>query len=469
MKDLKYIQLFEAFESSKLSKTLKFINKEYRSRFLQDIKSLCNSKNFPLSEISDDLFEYLPYRKALSLHKDPVQKKCSATSESEFSSDVALPGEKCEEGKLKRSWGAGRVRVMTCPNCNGTGIEPFRENWKYLKFWFSADKKYITKTATNGVIYGDGTSPYRYDRTVGISYGSISASGWYWVEDNMEKSLKEANFALVLDLDKLEKKSKKVKNTKITQDNREKSRENALALQSNEDIKDQNIRRYFDALIERSKIKGNLDDIKNLHKLVSRLLCNNFALFAIYPSSDVDSMRKINIVGEEIYDIMVSLQNDNSQENQNSLINKVNNINYNIQSYINSMKEYKIRIGKSLELTKSYLNSEAERTKDYRSVKLFNNIMEINNLIYKYVSNYKVETLYDYESLLADLTTITELLSQKRYLYSVRSFFDRVASRWSWDDAKYQLTDRHLYSREIDSALEGTDRFIKFLKNKYSL
>jgi hypothetical protein len=469
MKDLKYIQLFEAFESSKLSKTLKFIDKEYRRSFLRDIESLCNSMNFPLSEISDDLFEYLPYRKALARHKDPVQKKCSATSESEFGSSVGIPGEKCENGKLKRTWGAGRIRVMECPNCNGTGIEPFKEKWKYLKFWFSVDKKYITRTATNGVTYGDGTSPYRYDRNVNISYGSISASGWYWVESNMENSLKQANFALVLDLDKLKKKSEKVKSTEITRKEREKSKEDALALQSNEDIKDQNIRRYFDALIERSKIKGNLDDIKNLHKLVSRLLCNNFALFAIYPSSDVDSMRKINIVGEEIYDIMVSLQNDNSQENQNSLINKVNNINYNIQSYINSMKEYKIRIGKSLELTKLYLNSQAESTGDYRPVKIFNNIMEINNLIFKYVSNYKIETLYDYESLLADLTTITELLSQKRYLYSVRSFFDRVASRWSWDDAKYQLTDRHLYSREIDSALEGTDRFIKFLKNKYSL
>jgi hypothetical protein len=468
MKDLKYIQLFEAFESSKLSKTLKFINKEYRSRFLQDIKSLCNSKNFPLSEISDDLFEYLPYRKALSLHKDPVQKKCSATSESEFSSDVALPGEKCEEGKLKRSWGVGRVRVMTCPNCDGTGIEPFREKWKYLKFWFSTDKKYITKTATNGVTY-DTTSPYRYDRTVGISYGSISASGWYWVEDNMEKSLKQANFALVLDLDKLEKKSKKVKNTKITQDNREKSRENALALQSNEDIKDQNIRRYFDALIEKSKLKGNLDDIKNLHKLVTRFMCGNYPLFALHSFSDVDSMRKINSIGEDIYDIMVSLQKDNSQENQNSLISRIQDVNRNIKSYLNGLKDYKIRIKKSLELTKSYLNSQSERTKDYRSVKLFNNIMEINNLIYKYVSNYKVETLYDYESLLADLTTITELFDQKRYLYDIRYFFEKTSSRWSWDDAKTYLTDRHLYDRNIESGLEGSERFIQFLKNKYSL
>ena len=95
--------------------------------------------------------------------------------------------------------------------------------------------------------------------------------------------------------------------------------------------------------------------------------------------------------------------------------------------------------------------------------------MEINNLIYKYVSNYKVETLYDYESLLADLTTITELFEQKRYLYDIRYFFEKTSSRWSWDDAKTYLTDRHLYDRQIESGLEGSERFIKFLKNKYSL
>ena len=133
------------------------------------------------------------------------------------------------------------------------------------------------------------------------------------------------------------------------------------------------------------------------------------------------------------------------------------------------MKEYKIRIKNSLELTKSYLNSEAERTRNYRSVKLFNNVMEINNLIYKYVSNYKVENLYDYESLLADLTTITELLNERRYLYEIRYFFDRTSSRWSWNDAREYLTDRHLYDRQIQSGLEGSERFIKFLKNKYSL
>jgi len=469
MKDIKYIKLFEAFESVKLSKTLKFIDKDYRSSFLSKIKSLCDSMNFPLSEISDDLFEYLPYRKALSYHKDPVKKKCTATSESEFNSSIAIPGEKCENGKLKRSWGEGRVRVVECPNCNGTGIEPFKEKWKYVKFWFSVDKKFLTTTATNGKVYSD-DSPYRYDRVIGISYrGSIESNSWYgWRESEFENQLKEANFALILDLDKLKKKSEKVKSTETTRKEREESKKDTLALLSNDEIKNQNITRYFDKIIDKTKIKGNLDDIKDLHKLVMRFLCGNYALFALHPLSDVDSMRKINRVGEDIYDIMISLQKDNSQQNQNSLLSNIESVNRDIKSYLNGFKEYKNRIKNSLELTKSKVY-ELE-SGDKRPLELFNNIMNINNLIFKYVSNYKIETLYDYESLLADLTTITELLNEKRYgLYNIRYFFDKTSSTYSWDDAKDYLTSRHLYDSEMKYAIEGSERFIQFLKNKYSL
>jgi hypothetical protein len=460
MKNLKYIQLFEAFESNKLSKTLKFIDKKDRNIFLNHIKSICDSRNFPLSEISDDLFEYLPFRKALSLHKDPVQKKCTATSQSEFNFGVALPGEKCEEGKLKRSWGVGRVRVMQCPKCNGTGIEPFKEKLEYVKFWFSIDKKYIEQTATTGVTYGDGKSLYRYDRIVYIRYNSINLIGLKISEENIENSLKDANFALILDLDKLYDKSEKVKNTKLTKDIRYKNRENAIALQSNNDIKEQNIRRYFDKLIERSKIKGNLDDIKNLNKLILRLMCGSYPLFTLNKSSNVNSMRMINDIGEDIYDIMIDLEKD--QEHSISQLNRVNTY---IETYLTDLKQHKIKIDKSLEMTKLYVNSYP----NVSSKLLFNNIMEINNLIYNYVVNYKIETLYDYESLLADLTTITNLLNEKRYLYDIKYFFDRTTSTWSWDDAKFYLTDIYLSTIQIESGIEGTNRFIKFLKNKYSL
>lgn len=468
MKNLKYIKLFEAFESEKLSKTLKFINKEYRSLFISDIKSICNKMNFPLSEISDDLFQYLPYRKALAYHKDTVKIKCTAESDDQFGGRNGISGEICKDGKLKRSWGEGRVRTVECPNCNGSGIEPFKAKWKYLKFWFSVGGDYVKKTATNGRVFSN-DSMYKYDISINIRYGSIEEATWRgWSETELTNSLKEANFALVLDLDKLEKKSKKVKSTEITKRERYISKEDALALKSDNDVKKQNIKRYFDTLIERSKISNNLDDIKNLNKLIMRFMCGSYPLFSIHDYSDVDSMRKINSVSEDIYDIMSSIEKDSSQENKNSLLIRIDDVNYHIKLYLNSILEYKTRIKNSLELTKQYVIEKAESNGDFRPVKIFENIMSINDFILKYVSSYNIETLYDCESLLADLTVISSMISQKRYLYNINNFFDRTSSKWGWADAKSYLTDIHLYSKDLDSALEGSDRFLTFLKNKYS-
>ena len=59
MKYLKNIQIFEAVESNILSKTLGYICSEDRITFMNQLKKMCKSINFPLSKISDEYFEYL--------------------------------------------------------------------------------------------------------------------------------------------------------------------------------------------------------------------------------------------------------------------------------------------------------------------------------------------------------------------------------------------------------------------------
>ena len=59
MKNLKHIQIFEAFESRILSKTLGYINTSDKSNFMDRIKRLCKTIDFPLSKMSDEYFEYL--------------------------------------------------------------------------------------------------------------------------------------------------------------------------------------------------------------------------------------------------------------------------------------------------------------------------------------------------------------------------------------------------------------------------
>ena len=56
---MKYLKLFEAFQSKKLSKTLTFIkDKVSKDIFIKQIDQICKLLDFPNSELSDDYFQY---------------------------------------------------------------------------------------------------------------------------------------------------------------------------------------------------------------------------------------------------------------------------------------------------------------------------------------------------------------------------------------------------------------------------
>jgi hypothetical protein len=152
MKNIKSFKLFEAFKSDKLSKTLAFINKDSKTKFLDQLKNIANKIDLPYSEYSDDYFQYLPFRKALKLNQNINDVPCDAMSVDAFP-DHYVPGAGCGgTGKIDRKWGRS-VRSVVCPVCNGTGVKPkttFEIKW--IKFWFSKDGEYITTTATDGRI-----------------------------------------------------------------------------------------------------------------------------------------------------------------------------------------------------------------------------------------------------------------------------------------------------------------------------
>jgi hypothetical protein len=85
MSKLQHIKLFEAFESIKLTKTLGYIkDKSDKNNFLDRLKRVCGSIDFPYSKLSDEFFEYLPFKKALDKAAIVTDEPCVATSRSEF-------------------------------------------------------------------------------------------------------------------------------------------------------------------------------------------------------------------------------------------------------------------------------------------------------------------------------------------------------------------------------------------------
>ena len=151
-KELKYLKIFEAFESIKLSKTLNYIkDPKSKNTFMELLKTIANQMDLPLSKYSDEYFQYLPFNKALSLNFTIGDEPCDATSEQSYPG-FGVPGCSCDKGMVDRKWGRS-VRKAKCTVCNGTGIKkksvyPI----KWLKFWFDKDGKYITTTGTDGQV-----------------------------------------------------------------------------------------------------------------------------------------------------------------------------------------------------------------------------------------------------------------------------------------------------------------------------
>jgi hypothetical protein len=147
---MKYLKLFEAFESQILGKTMKFLSPTGKEQFLYQLKNIASRIDFPMSQFSDDFFQYLPFKKALELNINYEDEPCEAESFGLFENGIR--GEFCQQGKIKRNWGSG-TRMVECPNCKGTGVQPSSvKNLKWIKFWFDTKGNYITYTGVDGSI-----------------------------------------------------------------------------------------------------------------------------------------------------------------------------------------------------------------------------------------------------------------------------------------------------------------------------
>jgi hypothetical protein len=154
---MKYLKLFEAFESTILSKTLSFIkDEESKKQFMFALDKICSTIDYPKSELKDEYFQYLSFYPALKLSAKTGDEPCEALSRDSYP-DYAVDGAKCKGGKVLRKWGA-RTREVECSICKGTGVKPKKPEIKLVKFWFSTEGKYIAVTAVDGLIRNTTTS-----------------------------------------------------------------------------------------------------------------------------------------------------------------------------------------------------------------------------------------------------------------------------------------------------------------------
>jgi hypothetical protein len=143
MKKLKYIKLYKAFESliteafgaDHLNKVFNYLkDSSSKNRFKNDIISVASHIDAPVTLISDEYFQYLPYKKAIKSNVSLEQIDCPS----------------CEgTGSIKRAWGRG-FRTLKCDKCDGGGKVNPAGKLKYLKFWLNSKGEYIGTTGVDG-------------------------------------------------------------------------------------------------------------------------------------------------------------------------------------------------------------------------------------------------------------------------------------------------------------------------------
>ncbi len=525
---MRYLTLYEAFESQKLSKTLKYIESGDKEKVISFLRKICEKIDFPFSQLSDDYIEYLPFRKALYKNDMIGDEPCEATSEGEFQGN-SIAGEKCTNGKIKRLWG-GRPREVVCPVCGGTGIKPKKllTEPKLIKFWFTKEGRFITTTAVDGLIrnnmkntknlsrdlskfdilpkrltireiknlqsgqpvfiqvssesgvgyifqanrrtyvmqdFFDGREPYWSRRESWEKYGRFSheinstsdytsiklltlkkdpenADPYTWnvgidagrwdfgkidPKVNVEDSIKDANFALVLDFGKIKLSGFDTK-SQISAE-RSETRQGALALQKDDDIRSANIKRY---MAELAKSVDIVSDISNIDKLIRRYIGGQYVLYFIMNTSRFGN--GLSDLIDFYYNIM---KDTTSEDNKKYYIEQLES---KIRSLLNnsSTKSQKIRL--NLEEIKAKCLSEGKD--DY--AKLLDELQTLSSHLFNSFSSLQIESIDDLEVIKYKISSLRSLFDNSRYELNKFRYVAEYLDRDNISSAYRYLTDYYI-------------------------
>jgi hypothetical protein len=552
MKELKYIKLFEAFESEKLSKTLGYIDSKSRKELLNGVKRICDDIDYPYSLLNDSLFQYLPYHKALDLQYVGKEIPCQYSSKKAFGSS-GVEGEVCQSGKLKRIWGT-RQRVVDCPNCDGTGIQPERQELKIIKFWFTKEGEIVAITGVDNVtkpkeignmsfsrnlsdynivgsrinrresldsllhgdmvyaqlnngdeplvayVYRSGRSTYllqdnhdgdspsnsewkeiaenswnitgltefifieklklKKDKVVGddikkeidpFSFNKMITFGYSGFQiDNrsnkssVEKLVKKAHFALVLNLEDL--KSSKYKSKRDIKDDRIELKSGSRLVLKDEDVKKANIERYMKEIAKRSDI---VSDISNLPKVIKRLLGGENVLFLIlYNSRFINN--SIFTLAEYYFGAIQEGSSSNYYKERLSIF---------ISDKYKSVTETSLNISNNIKAMKKY----CEDNKLSDEYKIIDGLQKMSKKLYDKITNVEFDSIEDIDIAKAKLESIRGILRHSRYsLDNCDYLIGSLENNNSEQPIRY-LTDHYYITDNKEKILSGIEQGLKFL------
>lgn len=442
---MRYLKLFEAFESQKLSKVLSFLNKSSHSKFLKEVKNVCDYLDYPLSKLTDDDFEYIAYQKAKSINRPDANGELELIKfwfdkDGNYVSKTLINGKQLGYDPLSKEFSTDRSdyifgRTLNIDDLrnlpNGTKIYLECNDGEGIGYLYNyLDNSYILQTFARGSTPPDGgeyreikpwswvissTEDY-YEMKLAYLKGDILSDYEEGGEFNLGFDITDgeisftngdfgdANFALILDLTRL-----KGLSLKSIRKEREVRKERAFL--TDKEIKKENIERYL------NKILGADNFLSNPDKLIKRMLGGEQILFLLYTTDLLSTLERIE---NHYYQILktddedeIKLQKYNIEQTAHShyrrMRDKKSTIFNNINDLFDDISTEAWELGDYLSDYKNDENVEQVITDVADEVKL---LQKLSKEVFDSID--KIENIYDIESLRYKLGSIDRLLSTRR-------------------------------------------------------
>ena len=257
---------------------------------------------------------------------------------------------------------------------------------------------------------------------------------------DVQESIKDANFAIILDFGKMKK--SEFKTTRTTKGEREEARTGALALESPENIKAENIERYIKQLADRIT-EG--DELSKVTRIIPKIMGGNNAIIYLSRRRNLSTVENL---ATRLYRFM-------TEENKEYYADEI------IISIKRSFKD-NLKFVSDLNDTINYVKKELEKNNNTEHLKLFNEIMRVSAKINTKILQYKMESIDDIEYVYQKLLSISNLLNTSRNRTGDLSYFFQRLEYLS-DETSYQkLTEIEVEDiPEVIEGLKSIERFIE--------
>lgn len=451
---MRHLLLYEAFKSSGISKTLKFLSKNNvnKTEFLNVLKRVLKNYDYPISEFTDNDVHYMSSKKAKEIRitgdYDIMNPWGIYSLRFWFSIADGYLGYSGIGADLQSSLGEDELNIIKDMGYKkGTLRKITNDNFKNLKegdivFGYIGSKN--TNNFTKSVIYKEqrdshhkyiiyaiqdirnGSEPYGYDwRKYGKYSWSLGSFSTGLADDDSnslhlfienDNDLKIESISYTSDLytnsrgylekypanDMIEKSDFalviyldeliKYDSVKDIRLDREKSKSGATALLSDEDFKKINYDRYIHSLLIKKGIHkdSKYEDLKNLQNIISKFLLDNWVLVTLHRSVPD---YKYNI--RRFVSYLEDLINSNDKESElEHLLREYNKILKDCDHYKNRfVKSKKMVEEKGNDITNSMLDKWLDLS-SYLSKKI--NSSPINNVDDIIVLLYKLNSISEY-------------------------------------------------------------------------